>query len=61
MCLIFAERLRENLSALKRVAKFLPFKKKRILFKAFIESQFKYCPLVWMFHVKQINKVNKLH
>ena len=45
-----------------RVAKFLPFKKRRILFKAFIESQFKYCPLVWMFHGRQINdKINKLH
>ena len=51
-----------KLSALTRVAKFLPFKKRRILFKAFIESQFKYCPLVWMFHGRQINdKINKLH
>ena len=44
------------------VAKFLPFKKRRVLFKAFIESQFKYCPLVWMFHGRKINdKINKLH
>ena len=51
-----------KLSALTRVAKFPPFKKRRILFKAFIESQFKYCPLVWMFHGRQINdKINKLH
>ena len=51
-----------KLSALTRVAKFLPFKKRRILFKAFIESQFKYCPLVWVFHGRQINdKINKLH
>ena len=51
-----------KLSTLTRVAKFLPFKKRRILFKAFIESQFKYCPLVWMFHGRQINdKINKLH
>ena len=35
-----------KLSALIRVAKFVPFKTRRILFKAFIESQFKYCPLV---------------
>ena len=32
-----------KLSTLTRVAKFLPFKKRRILLKAFIESQFKYC------------------
>ena len=51
-----------KLSALTRVAKFLPFKKRRILFKAFIESQFKYFPLVWVFHGGQINdKINKLH
>ena len=51
-----------KLSALTRVAKFLSFQKRRILFKAFIESQFKYCPLVWMFHGRQINnKINKLH
>ena len=30
-----------RLSALTRVAKFVPFKKRGILFKAFIESQFK--------------------
>ena len=28
---------------------------------AFIKSQFNYCPLVWMFHVRTINaKVNKI-
>ena len=51
-----------KLSTLTRVAKFLPFKERLILFKAFTESQFKYSPLVWMFHGRQINdKVNKLH
>ena len=39
-----------KLSAFTRVAKFFPFKKIRILFKDFIESQFKYCPLVWTLH-----------
>ena len=39
------EKANRKLSALTRVAKFLPFKKRRILFKAFIE-QFKYCPPV---------------
>ena len=51
-----------KLSALTRVAKFLPFKKRHTLFKAFIESQFKYYSLVWMFDGRQINnKINKLH
>ena len=51
-----------KLSTLTRVAKFLLFKKRRILFKAFIELKFKYCPLVSMFHGRQINdKINKLY
>ena len=30
--------------------------------KTFIESQFNYCPLTWMFHSRQLNsKINKLH
>ena len=39
-----------KLSALTREAKFPPFKKRCILSKAFIESQFKYCPLSSMLH-----------
>ena len=35
---------------------------KNIPFKVFIESRFNYCPLVWMFHGRQINgKINKLN
>ena len=45
-----------KLSALTRVAKFVPFKRRRIPFKTFIE------PLAWMFHGRKINdKINKLH
>ena len=30
--------------------------------KAFITSQFGYCPLVWMFHSRQLNnQINRLH
>ena len=30
--------------------------------KAFIESQFGYCPLIWMFHSRGVNsKINHLH
>ena len=43
-------RTNRKLSALTRVAKFFPFKKRRILFKNFNESQFRYCPLLWMLH-----------
>ena len=51
-----------KLQALARVAKYLSPDKLRILMKAFIESQFNYCPLTWMFHSRQLNsKINKLH
>ena len=51
-----------KLSTLTRVTKFLPLIKKLILFKDLTESQFKYCPLVWMFNGRQINdKINKVH
>ena len=30
--------------------------------RTFIESQFNYCPLLWMFHSREMNnKINKLH
>ena len=35
--------------------------KLRILMRAFITSQFQYCPLVWMFYSRQLNqKINKI-
>ena len=42
--------------------RYLSKDKLRILMKTFIESQFNYCPLVWMFHNRKINnKINRLH
>ena len=47
---------------LSRIAKLLSFNKRGTLFKAFVESQFKYCPIVWMFHSRcRNNKINRLH
>ena len=38
------------------------FYKKRIILKSFFESQFNYCPLIWMFHSRKVNnKINRLH
>ena len=52
----------QKVSALARVAKLLPFPRKRVLLKAFIESQFSYCSLVWMFCSRQLNrKMNHIH
>ena len=41
---------------------FVSAKKRRIIFKSFIESEFKYCSLTWMFcSRKSNNKINRLH
>ena len=38
------------------------YEKKKILMKSFFESQFGYCPLVWMFYSRGVNnKINHLH
>ena len=44
------------------MAKLLYFNKRRTLFKAFTESQSKYCPILWMSHSQRTNnKINRLH
>ena len=51
-----------KLSALRRYSRLLSFEKRRTLLKAFVESQFAYSPLVWMFHNRSLNnKINRLH
>ena len=36
--------------------------KRKMLSRAFIESRFSYCPLIWMFHSRTLNnKINRLH
>ena len=52
----------QKLHALARISKYLNEDKLKILMKTFIQSQFNYCPLVWMFHNRTLNnKINKLH
>ena len=52
----------QKLHALMRVSKYMSEEKLRILMKAFVESQFNYCPLLWMFHSNKINhRINSLH
>ena len=52
----------QKLSALVRLAPLMNFDKKRMIMKAFIESQFGFCPLVWMFHSRRFNnKINRIH
>ena len=51
-----------KLSALSRVVPFVNLSQKKVLFNAFFQSKFSYCPLVWMFHSATLNnKINSLH
>ena len=55
------KRVGRKLAVLARLSKFMSFKQKRILVKAFVESQFGYYPLIWMFHSRKVNsKINHL-
>ena len=50
-----------KLSALSQLARYLSMKQKTLLYMSFIEAQFKYCPITWMFHSRSCNnKINKL-
>ena len=50
-----------KLSTLSRLTKFMILWRKGPLYKAFVESQFKYCPLTWILHSLKTNyKINRL-
>ena len=52
----------QKLHALARISKYLNQDKLKIIMKTFIQSQFNYCPLIWMFHNRTLNnKINRLH
>ena len=51
-----------KLSVLSRLSNLMSFQQRRLLLKSFVEAQFGYCPLVWMFHGREINrKINHIH
>ena len=51
-----------KLSAPGRISNLIPFEQRKVLFNAFFESRFEYCPLVWMFHDRNAHhKINHLH
>ena len=58
---LVCKKVSPKLHALARVSKLILKKKLRVIMKAFIMSQFSYCPLVWMYHSRTLNnKINKL-
>ena len=52
----------QKLHALARISNFMGTDKLRLILKSFIESQFAYCPLVWMFCTRKLNhRINRIH
>ena len=48
--------------ALARMVKIISLGKRKLLMRSFIESQFSYCPLIWMFCSRKMNrKINHIH
>ena len=51
----------QKLHALRRVINFMDLAKRKSLMKVFITTQLNYCPLIWMFHSRQLNnRINKI-
>ena len=46
----------QKLYALARISHYMELNKRRILMKAFITSQFSYCPLTWIFHSRNLTR-----
>ena len=52
----------QKLHALSRIAFFMNVEKRKLIMNAFISSQFGYCPLVWIFHSRELNnRINRIH
>ena len=51
----------QKLNALARMSSYMDLPKRRLIMKAFINSQFGYCPLIWMNHSRTLNsKINRI-
>ena len=56
------DKVGKKINALCRVTGYMSLEKRRIVMKTFVESQFNYCPLIWMLHSRTLNnKINCLH
>ena len=56
------KKVRQKLNALPWISSYMTFAKRKMITKAFITSQFSYCPLVWMLHSKRLVKqIHALH
>ena len=53
---------KRKIYALARIAPYMDLSKRGMVMNAFFNSQFNYCPLIWMCHNRTTNrKINRLH
>ena len=45
----------QKIHVLSRISSYISLNKRRLLMKTFVESQFNYCPLIWIFHSRRLN------
>ena len=56
------KRTSRKIHAFGRISQYIETNKLKIIMRAFIENEFNYFPLTWMFHNRTLNKkINKLH
>ena len=52
----------QKFHSLARIVNYMDLSKCKSLMKAFVTSQFNYCPLIWMFHSRELNnRINRIH
>ena len=52
----------EKLNALTRIACYMDQKKRRIIISVYINSQFSYCPVIRVMHIRIMNKkISRIH
>ena len=60
--IVRSKHISQKLHALARASMYMPKEKTRVVMRAFVISQFSYCPLIWMFPGKGVNsKINHIH
>ena len=45
----------QQVNALARLSTFMSLEKRRLIMKAFVNSQFRYCSRAWIFHNRTLN------
>ena len=56
------KKARKKLHALTRVFKYMNISQRKLIANAFIMSQFSYCPLIWMFHSRDMeHRIKRIH